>query len=140
MLFRSLYSEILAKFAAISMFFGFNFTFFPQFVLGYLGMPRRYHEYPPEFQVWHVMSSTGAVVLAFAYIWPLFYLAWSLVKGERAGENPFDATGLEWQTTSPPPKDNFATLPIVSEEPYRYHAEGFAPHGVEATHSAQTPQ
>jgi len=90
--------------------------------------------------VWHVMSSTGAVVLAFAYIWPLFYLGWSLVKGKRADDNPFDATGLEWQTTSPPPKDNFAVLPIVTEEPYRYHPEGFAPHDVEDTHSAQTPQ
>jgi len=135
-----MYSEVFAKFAAVSMFFGFNFTFFPQFILGYLGMPRRYHEYPPEFQVWHVMSSTGAVVLAFAYIWPLFYLGWSLVKGKRADDNPFDATGLEWQTTSPPPKDNFAVLPIVTEEPYRYHPEGFAPHDVEDTHSAQTPQ
>lgn len=135
-----MYSETLAKFAAVSMFFGFNFTFMPQFVLGYMGMPRRYHEYPAEFQVWHVMSSTGALILAFAYIWPLFYFAWSLVKGERAGDNPFDATGLEWQTTSPPPKNNFSVPPIVTEEPYRYHPEGFAPHGVEATHAAQTPR
>ena len=135
-----LYSETMAKFAAVSMFFGFNFTFFPQFILGYLGMPRRYHEYPSEFQIWHVMSSTGAIVLAFAYLWPLAYFAWSLVKGERAGDNPFDATGLEWQTGSPPPKDNFRTPPTVTTEPYGYHPEGFAPHGVEATHSAQTPQ
>ena len=135
-----MYSETMAKFAAVSMFFGFNFTFFPQFVLGYLGMPRRYHEYPPEFQLWHVMSSTGAIVLAFAYLWPLVYFAWSLVKGERAGDNPFDATGLEWQTSSPPPKDNFREPPTVTADPYGYHPEGFAPHGVEATHAAQTPQ
>ena len=60
------------------MFFGFNFTFFPQFILGYLGMPRRYHVYPPEFQALHVMSSTGACVLAVAYLLPLLYLTWSL--------------------------------------------------------------
>jgi cytochrome c oxidase subunit 1 len=135
-----MYSERLAKFAAVSMFFGFNFTFFPQFVLGYMGMPRRYHEYSPEFQVWHVMSSTGAVVLAFAYLWPLFYFAWSLAKGPRASDNPHDATGLEWQTSSPPPKDNFAKPPIVAVEPYRYHPEGYAPHNVEDTHAAQVAQ
>ncbi|MFC3212763.1 MULTISPECIES: cytochrome c oxidase subunit I [Novosphingobium] len=134
------YSETLAKFAAVAMFFGFNFTFFPQFVMGYNGMPRRYHEYPPEFQVWHVMSSTGAVVLAFAYVWPLCYLTWSLIKGPRAGDNPHDATGLEWQTSSPPPKNNFASPPIVEVEPYRYHPEGFAPHEVEQTHAPQVPQ
>ncbi|WP_156678109.1 cytochrome c oxidase subunit I [Sphingomonas profundi] len=134
-----LYSETLGRFAAVSMFFGFNFTFFPQFVLGYLGMPRRYHEYPPEFQAWHVMSSTGAVVLAFAYLWPLCYLGWSLVKGERASDNPHDATGLEWQTRSPPPTDNFAEPPIVTGPPYRYHEEGYAPHAPAAADEPQRP-
>ena len=122
-----LYSETLAKFAAVSMFFGFNFTFFPQFILGMMGMPRRYHAYPPEFQAWHVMSSTGAVVLAFAYLWPLGYLGWSLVNGERATDNPHEATGLEWQTSSPPPTDNFAEAPVVTAEPYDYHPQGYAP-------------
>ena len=64
------------------MFFGFNFTFFPQFILGYLGMPRRYHAYPPEFQPWNVMSSTGAVVLAAAYLMPLGYLTWACFYGK----------------------------------------------------------
>ncbi len=135
-----LYSETMANFAAVSMFFGFNFTFFPQFILGYLGMPRRYHEYPPEFQPWHVMSSTGATVLAFAYLWPLVYLGWSLVKGKRAPDNPYDATGLEWQTSSPPPKENFREPPIVTQEPYAYHEQGHAPDDVEATHAPQAPQ
>jgi cytochrome c oxidase subunit I len=102
-------------------------------------MPRRYHEYPPEFQPWHVMSSTGAVVLAFAYLWPLGYLTWSLFAGERAGDNPHDATGLEWQTASPPPKENFAWVPVVTEAPYGYHPEGFAPHEVTETPQAQRP-
>ena len=119
-----LYSEAWARFAAILMFFGFNFTFFPQFLAGYLGMPRRYHVYPPEFQVYNVMSSSGAVVLAAAYLLPLFYLTWSLIRGTRAGNNPWDATGLEWQTTSPPPRENFAVIPRVTEAPYNYHAFG----------------
>ena len=124
-----MYSETFARFAAISLFFGFNFTFFPQFILGYLGMPRRYHEYPPEFQLWNVMSSTGAVVLAVAYLMPLFYLSYSLLHGKRAPDNPHDATGLEWATPSPPPTENFARAPIVTTEAYAYHDE-------DATHDA----
>jgi cytochrome c oxidase subunit 1 len=122
-----MYSESFARFAAVTLFFGFNFTFFPQFVLGYLGMPRRYHEYIPEFQVWNVMSSTGAVTLAIAYLMPLVYLGWSLARGERAPANPHDATGLEWTTSSPPPKHNFITPPTVEAEAYAYHAEEEAP-------------
>ena len=98
-----LYPEYWARAAAILIFVGFNLTFFPQFILGVLGMPRRYHVYPPEFQVWNVLSSAGASVLALAYALPLFYLGWSLFCGRRAGPNPWQATGLEWQTASPPP-------------------------------------
>ena len=116
-----LYDEAWARFAAYLMFFGFNFTFFPQFILGYLGMPRRYHTYPPEFQAWNVMSSTGAVVLAAAYLMPLVYLTWSLFYGKAAPDNPWSATGLEWRTTSPPPTHNFAAMPVVTDEPYDYH-------------------
>ncbi len=122
-----LYSEGWARFAAILMFFGFNFTFFPQFILGYLGMPRRYHVYPPEFQVYHEMSTLGATVLAAAYLLPPVYLSWSLFRGERAGDNPWGASGLEWQTTSPPPPKNFRTAPRVPDKAYDYHAPGRAP-------------
>jgi cytochrome c oxidase subunit 1 len=128
-----MYSETFARFAAITLFFGFNFTFFPQFILGYLGMPRRYHEYPPEFQVWNVMSSTGAVVLAIGYLMPLGYFAYSLLHGRRAPDNPWDATGLEWTTTSPPPQHNFAVAPVVETEPYAYHDWREAPGGADET-------
>jgi cytochrome c oxidase subunit 1 len=117
-----LYPELWARFAAVIMFFGFNLTFFPQFVMGYLGMPRRYHVYAPEFQIYHVLSTSGAAVLGVAYIMPLFYLIWSLRHGERAGINPWNAKGLEWQAPSPPPHENFITAPFV-EEPYNYHPE-----------------
>ena len=79
-------------------------------------MPRRYYTYPPEFQAWNVMSSTGAVVLAAAYLMPFLYLAWSLVYGQQSPANPWNATGLEWLTTSPPPTHNFATMPVVNEQ------------------------
>jgi cytochrome c oxidase subunit 1 len=115
-----LYPELWARCAAVLMFFGFNLTFFPQFVMGYLGMPRRYHIYPPEFQIYHVLSTSGAAVLGVAYFLPLGYLTWSLFLGQKAGANLWRAVGLEWQTPSPPPHDNFLVPPIVGD-PYDYH-------------------
>ncbi len=119
-----LYHENWARFAAVTTFVGFTATFLPQFIMGYEGMPRRYHVYPEVFQVWNVISSGGALILAVAYLFPLFYLPWSLWHGRRAGPNPWKATGLEWQTTSPPPKENFAGTPRVEAGPYLYHAAG----------------
>ncbi len=127
-----LYSEAWARFAAIIMFLGFNTTFLPQFIMGYGGMPRRYHVYPQEFQVYHVISSLGALVLLAAYTLPLIYLTWSLLHGRRASANPWGATGLEWQTPSPPPEHNFEEIPHVDTSPYNYETESeeaFEPHG-----------
>ncbi|MDE3056584.1 MAG: cytochrome c oxidase subunit I [Bacteroidota bacterium] len=115
-----LYSEGWSKLAALILFVGFNLTFFPQFILGYLGMPRRYHIYPPEFQVLNVLSTAGASILGLGYIIPFFYLMWSLRKGKTAGDNPWNAKGLEWLTSSPPPTFNFEKTPIVNEEAYAY--------------------
>ena len=115
-----LYAERPARIAAILVFFGFNLTFFPQFVMGYLGMPRRYHTYAPEFQVYHVLSSCGAAVLGVAYFMPLFYLIASAFRGAKAPTNPWGARGLEWQAPSPPPHENFIAPPIVGD-PYDYH-------------------
>jgi cytochrome c oxidase subunit I len=115
-----LYHEVLGQISALLIFAGFNITFFPQFLLGYLGMPRRYHAYPPELQVLNVLSSAGASILAIGYLFPLVYLVWSFFGGKRASANPWDAKGLEWTTPSPPPTHNFDTQPIVTEEPYNY--------------------
>jgi cytochrome c oxidase subunit 1 len=115
-----MYPETLGKISAFIVFIGFNLTFFPQFFLGYLGMPRRYHSYPPEMQVLNVMSSAGASILAIGYIMPLFYFIWSLKYGKDAPTNPWLATGLEWQTASPPITSNFEQTPVVTEDPYRY--------------------
>jgi cytochrome c oxidase subunit 1 len=116
-----MYPEWIGRFAAFTVFIGFNLTFFPQFLVGYLGMPRRYYAYAPEFQVLNVMSTAGASILALGYVLPLVYLIWSLRYGKIAGPNPWRATGLEWATTSPPPVHNFDKTPIVVEEPYAYH-------------------
>ena len=121
-----LYPEGWARFAALVVFVGFNLTFFPQFILGYLGMPRRYHAYPEEFQVLNVMSTAGASILGVGYLIPLVYLLWSLRYGAVAGPNPWKATGLEWQTPSPPPTENFEVTPIVTEEAYAYRSSSDA--------------
>lgn len=115
-----LYSEIWSKVAALALFIGFNLTFYPQFLLGYSGMPRRYHDYPDAFELLHVLSSLGSGVLAIGYLLPLVYLSYSLWRGPKAGPNPWDGKGLEWQTPSPPPTHNFVTIPEVTEGPYAY--------------------
>ncbi len=117
-----MYPEWWARLGALIVFVGFNLTFFPQFILGYLGMPRRYHAYAPEFQVLNVMSTAGASILAVGYFLPLVYLIWSLRFGRKAGVNPWGAVGLEWTTSSPPPKDNFHETPEVTWEAYDYPA------------------
>ncbi|HYK90875.1 MAG TPA: cbb3-type cytochrome c oxidase subunit I, partial [Acidobacteriota bacterium] len=115
-----LYPEGWARFAALVIFIGFNLTFLPQFILGYEGMPRRYAVYPPEFQVLNVMSSAGASILAVGYVMPLIYLIWSMRYGPVAGANPWGAEGLEWQTASPPPTENFERTPVVTTPAYNY--------------------
>ncbi len=118
-----MYPEGWAKLAALITFIGFNLTFFPQFLLGYMGMPRRYAAYPAEFQVLNVLSTAGASILAVGFILPLIYLLWSMRYGPVAGPNPWRATGLEWETSSPPPTHNFEQTPVVTEEPYHYGEE-----------------
>ncbi len=115
-----MYPEAISKLAAVVTFIGFIFTFFPQFILGYLGMPRRYASYPPEFQVLNVLSTAGASILAVGYLLPMLYMPWSLKYGKIAGNNPWQATGLEWQITSPPLTENFVETPIVDHEAYDY--------------------
>jgi cytochrome c oxidase subunit 1 len=118
-----LYPGFLSKLSALLVFVGFNLTFFPQFVLGYLGMPRRYWSYPPEFQVLNVLSTAGASILGVGYLLPMFYFLWSMRYGKRSGDNPWGAVGLEWDTPSPPPTENFYTMPVVTHGPYEYNRE-----------------
>ncbi|MDX1625262.1 MAG: cytochrome c oxidase subunit I [Wenzhouxiangellaceae bacterium] len=118
-----LYNEFWGRFSAVAIFVGFNLTFFPQFIMGYQGMPRRYHSYTPEYEPWHVLSSAGAVLLAIGYFLPLLNLGWSMLRGRAAGDNPWGATGLEWRTTSPPPPHNFRNPPVVQREAYDYGSD-----------------
>jgi cytochrome c oxidase subunit I len=118
-----MFPEIPARITAVIIFIGFNLTFFPQFIAGYLGMPRRYHVYAEEFQIWHVLSTGGATVLGLGYVMMAAYLLYSLFLGAKASSNPWKAAGLEWKTTSPPPTENFVVPPVVTQEAYAYETE-----------------
>jgi cytochrome c oxidase subunit 1 len=118
-----LYPEGWGRFSALIIYVGFNLTFLPQFLLGYLGMPRRYHTYPADlvsWQVLHVLSTAGASILGAGLLIPLCYLVWSMRYGPIAEANPWNLPGLEWQTASPPPTENFITTPIVTREAYEF--------------------
>ena len=115
-----MYPESWGRLAALIVFLGFNLTFFPQFVLGYLGMPRRYWQYPQEFQVLNILSTAGATILAVGYVLPMIYFVWSMRYGKIADGNPWHAAGLEWMTPSPPPTFNFDETPVVTWEAYNY--------------------
>ena len=118
-----MYSEFWGKISAMLVFIGFNLTFFPQFILGYLGMPRRYASYPAEMQVLNIFSTAGASVLGVGLMMPVIYLGHSLLYGRKAGDNPWMLPGLEWRTASPPPTENFEKTPIVTWEAYEFGEE-----------------
>ncbi len=118
-----MYSEFWGKISAMLVFIGFNLTFFPQFILGYMGMPRRYASYSEEFQVLNIFSTAGASVLGVGLVMPVIYLTQSLISGKRAGDNPWMLPGLEWRTASPPPTENFEVMPVVTWEAYEFGEE-----------------
>ena len=116
-----MYPEAWGRLSAMILFIGFILTFFPQFILGYMGMPRRYSVYVPEFQTLNVLSTAGSTILAVGYVMPLVYMLWSLKYGEIAPANPWRAKGLEWEATGPIPAwDNFPVTPTVTEDAYNY--------------------
>ena len=127
-----MYPEWWGRLSAMIVFVGFNLTFFPQFLLGYLGMPRRYHAYVPEFQILNVMSTAGASILGVGYLLPLCYLLWSLKWGKIASRNPWGSTGLEWLADSPPITLNFDEIPVVTGECYDFESHHLPDHLEEA--------
>jgi cytochrome c oxidase subunit 1 len=112
-----MYSERLGQFGCLMVFLAFNLTFFPQFLAGLHGMPRRYAIYKPEFQIYHVLSTIGAYWQLLAFTFIAGYLIHSLFRGRPAPANPWGGSTLEWECSSPPPHDNFKTTPRVGR-PY----------------------
>ncbi len=115
-----MYNETLGRWGALLSVIGFNITFLVQFPLGSQGMPRRYFNYLPEYQPYHVISTLGAYLAGIGFVLTVICLAHSLLRGRRAPANPWGANSLEWHTPSPPPHDNFKG-PVEVEDPYDYH-------------------
>jgi cytochrome c oxidase subunit I len=119
-MFGRMYEEHLAKLGWFFLFIGFNMLYFSMFVLGWEGMPRRYYDYLPKFNTPNLVSTIGSWILAMGLIIMFYNLIHSLFAGEKSGDNPWGAASLEWQTTSPPPQENFETMPVVTKGPYEY--------------------
>jgi cytochrome c oxidase subunit 1 len=118
-----MYNEKAAAWGFWLIIAGFNVTFFPQFIMGAQGMPRRYWSYLPEFTLMHQISTVGSILLAVGFLWVAIYLGHSLFRGRKAEANPWGGLGLEWQTASPPPHDNFPVTPTVTTWPYEYRSQ-----------------
>jgi len=115
-----MYNEKLGRLGAVLIFVGFNVTFLTQFVLGSQGMPRRYYDYLPKYTPLHQMSSFGAWLLGATFLMMTIYFIQSLRSGAKAPDNPWGSMGFEWRTPSPPPVENYETLPDLSLGPYDY--------------------
>ncbi len=110
----------------VFIFVGFNTLYFPMFIMGWLGMPRRYYDYMPEFQIWHQISTVGSWLLATGVFIFFIYFVKSLRAPRGAPDNPWGGTTLEWRVPSPPPAENFIEIPTVTAGPYDHHGEGDA--------------
>lgn len=117
-MFGRLYHENSGRLSAILVILGFNVAFFPQFIMGARGMPRRYHEYLPEFQIFHQISTVGSWIIGFGFVVGFATLFWAMKKGKPASDNPWDGTTLEWKAATPPIPENFHTTPVISGGPY----------------------
>jgi cytochrome c oxidase subunit 1 len=123
-MFGRMYHEGWGMVSASFIVLGFNATFIPQFLLGNAGQPRRYYMYDEKYWTLNVASTAGSTLLAFGILMIIIYLAYALKNGAIAGDNPWQVAGLEWKTSSPPPKENFDTPPTAEEEPYTYQKKG----------------
>ena len=121
-MFGKMYNEKTAKIALGMMTWGFLQLYFPFFILGYEGMPRRYFDYLPQFQILHIISTVGSWILVSGIILMLYNLIRGLRNGKKAESNPWGGVTLEWTVPSPPPLENFETVPVIGKGPYNYPA------------------
>jgi len=119
-MFGRMYNERTGRIGAAIVFVGLNLTFFPQFIMGARGMPRRYYNYLPEFQPFHQASTIGAFILGIGFLMTTVSLLRSLKKKMDAPMNPWGANTLEWTIPSPPAYYNFDKVPVVTTDPYDF--------------------
>jgi hypothetical protein len=110
-----MYNEGLGQICSIGVFFGFNLTFMPQFIMGSRGMPRRYWDYDPHYEIFHQLSTIGAFVLGISIFIAVVSLVSSLKTGKKAPRNPWGGSSLEWQAPTPPTLYNFEKPPVLHE-------------------------
>jgi len=116
-----MYNERVGKVAFWHLFVGFNTLYFPMFIMGWLGMPRRYFDYLPEFQIYHLISTIGSWILIAGVLIMITNLIKALVSGKKFTEkNPWGGETLEWQIETPPIHENFYEIPTLHETPYQY--------------------
>jgi cytochrome c oxidase subunit 1 len=120
-MFGRMYNRKIAKTSFWFLFIGFNTLYFPMFIMGWLGMPRRYYDYLPEYQIYHFISTIGSWVLIIGLLLMVFNLVRSLKRGEKVTEkNVWGGETLEWQIETPPIHENFKVIPVITERPYGY--------------------
>jgi cytochrome c oxidase subunit I len=119
-----MYNETFGIASFIFVFLGFNLTFIPQFLMGTQGMPRRYYDYEPMFQTYHMISTIGAYALGVGYFTAIMNIIYSCFKGKPAPQNPWGGNTLEWKIPSPMPEHNFHEIPTITEWPYEYGRDG----------------
>ncbi len=119
-MFGKMHNDFLAKVSWFLVFVGFNVTFFPQFILGNLGMPRRYHDYVPEFELLNKISTVGSWLIGLGFLVALFVVIHGMLRGRKASDNPWGARSMEWLISSPPIHTNFETIPTIKADPYDY--------------------
>ena len=119
-MFGRMYGRLASKVAFVLFFLGFNTLYFPLFIAGYLGQPRRVADYLPEYEIWHKISTVGSWIMVTGILIMFANLAWSLFMGKRAPANPWRAATLEWTVPSPPPEFQFPTIPTVTKGPYDF--------------------
>ena len=119
-MFGRMVNEFWARISFVLVFVGFNVTFFPQFILGAMGMPRRYYDYLPEYESLNKISSIGAWTIGVGFLVGLGVILHAIKRGKIAGPNPWGAKTLEWTAPSPPPHENFHVQPVVTAGPYEY--------------------
>ena len=119
-MFGKMYNIKVANVTVALYFVAFNVLYFPKFILGYMGMPRRYYDYLPQFATLQFISTVGSWLMGITIIMIFWNLIYSLIKGKKSPENPWGGVTLEWHTSSPPPLENFETIPIVTHEPYDF--------------------
>jgi cytochrome c oxidase subunit 1 len=119
-IYGKMYNFKRANIAWAIQFIGFNLLYFPLFIIGLQGMPRRYYDYLPQFQTGHVISTIGAFIFIIGFLLMVYNFVVAARKGAKATSNPWNGKTLEWQIPSPPPLENFEGEEALDMDPYDY--------------------